>query len=1199
MYIIFLGILGFLVLVSFFDRAIVSLAMLGLVVLVGLLIRKLGRLSVKIDTLEQRFEALRTRTQATAQANPDEAMTTAEPRAQAADGAATVSAQEPAPPSDDAAVPAPHEADAPAPVIDTPPAETGQPPPTTPTDSDTAPAVESDTPLPAAARAMSDPAASVQADSEWQDEATPSRPNAPPPPAARRHNWFDRMLTRTTTAAWSWITGGNVFVRVGIIILFMGMTFLIRYAIGQNLVPIELRLAIVGGIGIALLAWGWRQRERKAGFALVVQGGGIGLLYLTVFASFSLYRVLDSTVAFAMLGVIVLLAAILSIRQNARSLALFATVGGFLAPVLTSSGSNNYIGLFSYYTVLNLGVFAVAWYKSWRVLNLTGFVFTFVISGTWGVLSYQPEFYSTTQPFLVIFFLLYVGIAVLFALRRSLDFRDSIDSSLVFGTPLLAFAMQCELVGDFEYGIAQSAFVLAAFYLCAALLLWKRFGERLRLMCETFVSLAVIFATLAIPFAVDGSLTGSIWAIEGAGILWISIRQQQFYRRLFAVMLMLAAGVITAWEISVAEPLFFIGKQAFLNSAFIGAVLIAVAAATGSWLLSVPFTGRREIEQYIEYGLLGYSTLVLLAGYIVQVQAFALYQAEGHLLAALAVLGASAYLTAAIRLEWKMANWMALGYFVLLLPAAASSFMQQERLAENHGYLLWPVAFVALFFTLLRTHRLLPPWLSTGAHLAGAGLLAALLLWEGLWQLLLGYAVLSVVACRLALRFDWPDLRRCSILFLPVMALCFLLAAGYDGNLVELSSFASGYYPPWQPGGLLWPLAIATYFYLLGQNAGIGGRYQVYLYYGGAALVAAMLLWLGLWTLLLGATVLCWLAYYLAARRQWEEMRLLSKLLLPLMVLVPIAGLANGVVDPVRLIPLNLEFQLTPRAGFFLWPLAFVTLYLVYWLSEREQRPPSGLAHAASCLFLVALATWEISRLALALVPFSNGWHMALLPIVGLFAIFEILYAKRWPFDRYQQSFERYALLPLAAGSVLWSLAQFASPASAAPLLWIPLLNPVDLMQCLILYGWFRYGGDYLRGWFNLPAGYAVVILAVYLFAWINIDILRFVHHWTGVSWDLGRLLQADLTQTLMSLVWSVLGLAGTYLAARRQRRELWIAAAGLLAVVVLKLFAIDLSAQDTIERIVSFTGVGLLLLFVGYFSPIPPKHDAAAEASQ
>ena len=125
------------------------------------------------------------------------------------------------------------------------------------------------------------------------------------------------------------------------------------------------------------------------------------------------------------------------------------------------------------------------------------------------------------------------------------------------------------------------------------------------------------------------------------------------------------------------------------------------------------------------------------------------------------------------------------------------------------------------------------------------------------------------------------------------------------------------------------------------------------------------------------------------------------------------------------------------------------------------------------------------------------------------------------------------------------------------------------------------------------------MILAVYLFAWINIDILRFVHHWTGVSWDLGRLLQADLTQTLMSLVWSVLGLAGTYLAARRQRRELWIAAAGLLAVVVLKLFAIDLSAQDTIERIVSFTGVGLLLLFVGYFSPIPPKHDAAAEASQ
>ena len=154
----------------------------------------------------------------------------------------------------------------------------------------------------------------------------------------------------------------------------------------------------------------------------------------------------------------------LAILQDAKLLALFATVGGFLAPVLTSSGSNNYIGLFSYYTLLNLGIFAIVWFKSWRILNFLGFLFTFAIATTWGVLKYKPEYFATTEPFLVIFFLMYVAIGVLYARNRTEFYKDYVDSSLVFGTPLLAFGLQCAMVKGYEYGVAISAFSLAAFY---------------------------------------------------------------------------------------------------------------------------------------------------------------------------------------------------------------------------------------------------------------------------------------------------------------------------------------------------------------------------------------------------------------------------------------------------------------------------------------------------------------------------------------------------------------------------------------------------------------------------------------------------------------------------------------------------------------------------------------------------------------
>ncbi|MDH5735977.1 MAG: DUF2339 domain-containing protein, partial [Gammaproteobacteria bacterium] len=312
------------------------------------------------------------------------------------------------------------------------------------------------------------------------------------------------IIEKLLMFAWSWITDGNVFVRAGIIVLFMGMTFLIRYAIGENLIPIELRLVAVSAVAIALMYWGWCQRESRKTFSLVVQGGGVGLFYLTIFAGFSLYHVIPSGAAFVLLALTVALAAMLAVYQDAKSLALFATVGGFLAPVLTSSGSNNYIGLFSYYAILNLGIFTIAWFRSWKILNLVGFLFTFVISTTWGVLSYKAEYFSTTEPFLILFFLLYIGIGILYARDQAEFYKNYVDSTLIFGTPLLAFGLQCAMVKDYEYGIAISAFSLAFFYILLTNYLWKKYADSLRLLSESFLSLGVVFATLAIPFAIDG-----------------------------------------------------------------------------------------------------------------------------------------------------------------------------------------------------------------------------------------------------------------------------------------------------------------------------------------------------------------------------------------------------------------------------------------------------------------------------------------------------------------------------------------------------------------------------------------------------------------------------------------------------------------------------------------------------------------------
>ena len=113
-----------------------------------------------------------------------------------------------------------------------------------------------------------------------------------------------------------------------------------------------------------------------------LQGGGIAGLYLTVFAATRLYQLLPLDARLRIAGGRSRSRLPCSRSRRTRSsLAVIGTAGGFLAPILVSTGSGNYVALFTYYALLNLGVFAVAWFKTWRVLNVLGFLFTFTITG--------------------------------------------------------------------------------------------------------------------------------------------------------------------------------------------------------------------------------------------------------------------------------------------------------------------------------------------------------------------------------------------------------------------------------------------------------------------------------------------------------------------------------------------------------------------------------------------------------------------------------------------------------------------------------------------------------------------------------------------------------------------------------------------------------------------------------------------------
>lgn len=367
----------------------------------------------------------------------------------------------------------------------------------------------------------------------------------------------------------AWFLRGNPLLKTGIVVLFLGLAFLLRYASERVHVPVELRYLTVAGAGLAAVIGGWKLQSRKREYGLVLQGFGVAVMYLTALAALKLHPLLPVSIVFGLMVAMVVLMAWLAVRQNAQIMAQVALIGGMAAPLLTSDGSGNYLVLFSYLALLNAGVAAIAWFKAWRPLNLTGFVATFAIAALWGMRSYTPQHFATTEPFLIYHWLLYTFIAYLFARRKLTEnSEDSVtpivdnatleeigksiythglrvhvlDHTLLFGTMAAAFGLQYRMVEHWPSADALSALGFAAVYGLAALLLKRQQG--LYILRQAFFALAVLFLTIAVPLYFEPSNTVILWSAESALVYFFGLRQQRPHIRLGALIVYLLAALI-------------------------------------------------------------------------------------------------------------------------------------------------------------------------------------------------------------------------------------------------------------------------------------------------------------------------------------------------------------------------------------------------------------------------------------------------------------------------------------------------------------------------------------------------------------------------------------------------------------------------------------------------------------------------------
>jgi uncharacterized membrane protein len=1045
-------------------------------------------------------------------------------------------------------------------------------------------------------------------------DRTPKEPAPPLEPGLLERGW---MVAR------DWLLGGNTLVRIGVVLLFLGLAFLLRYAAERVVVPIELRYAGVAASAIGLLALGWWLRRRKPNYALILQGTGVGVLYLTVFAAMRLHPLLEPQMAFVLLLVVTLCAAVLAVMQDALGLAAAAALGGFAAPILTSTGSGDHVALFSYFALLNAGILAITWFKAWRLLNLIGFVGTFGIGFSWGLGSYTPELFWSTEPFLLLFFLMYVAIGLLFARRRlqlaqdapearvdllhwSARQTDYVDATALFGPPLVGFGLQYAVIQHLEFGPAFSALGLGLFYLLLARLLKQRTGDRALLLVEVCLSLGVVFGTLAVPLGLDARWTSAAWAVEGAGIYWIGLRQGRILARIFALLLQLGAALSYLGDLT---P----GQDSLLDGAPLGALLLGTA-------LLFSYAQLRRVSEAAVQGWEGNATPLLILGGLLFLYLIAplLFLVEGTAISwALAGL---ATLYTGLRLQSRTFLFSA---FAIQLLGGAVFLLNLDRGSGDAGVLasgwrglmissLIGLALIAGMLIAARDRLVRDnPSLQRGLSLV---LLAGLVF--------VNLSVLFVLPWRLAaavwggsgLLIVWLALQlqnRLSFAFGLLLQLLaggsFLLASPLDSAWLDASELTplahAGF---WTPAVLA--LAALLGAWLLERELRREPPRELTSHL--SPLARLLPVWAAAWwvfaaigeilrfvpppwqtaALLLTAagTTLLW--SLLARRLQWRMLALLSLLLTPAGVLILLDAW-------------HVHYHPFADLGWLAWgALAGVHLFGLWRLDTLLPAHPRSAAHVLGCWLILGVLALQLRYLLLLLSEHYNAWRWlgwALIPGSYLLLVSR-LPKLPWPIAAYGREYRLWAALPLAVLMLLWFwLANGYSEGAADPLPYLPLLNPLELGLLFTLLGvglWAMGAAPQLGYHGNGPRLAVQGVVGLSLFALASAMVFRSVHHWSGVPFHSGALLASMQVQAGLSLVWTSIALGLMISGHRRGRRELWLIGAALIALVVTKLFFVELGNRGGLERIVSFIGVGVLLLVVGYFAPLPPRRPSSED---
>ncbi|AJS60570.1 membrane protein [Paenibacillus sp. IHBB 10380] len=270
-------------------------------------------------------------------------------------------------------------------------------------------------------------------------------------------------------------------------------------------------------LGALMLVSGeWLFRKQRQTFALVLLGGGISVLYGSIFYSYFLLHIIDIVVGLSLSVLVSITAVLLSLRFHSRTICSLGLVGGYL-PLFSYMGAfglegNAVYAAMVYLFLLNGFILLVSFRQRWVIVNYISFMFN-VPSMIALVAIAQSE--AVGMLYVVITFMMYLGITLVypFKVQTKLSWWDftllALNTTISCGTLYVLFA-----VADLEDFNGLLALVFCLVYIGLGRFV-EKFMQQEKQTTLLFYATSLTFAVLMIPFQFGVQWLSMGWLVEG------------------------------------------------------------------------------------------------------------------------------------------------------------------------------------------------------------------------------------------------------------------------------------------------------------------------------------------------------------------------------------------------------------------------------------------------------------------------------------------------------------------------------------------------------------------------------------------------------------------------------------------------------------------------------------------------------------